>query len=114
MSLLALTFAVLQWRNLVGHDPRVVATQEIDARGRLYVPVERAEVKLRYRSPAVSADVAATETGFRLHMDEPAYGAAPGQAAVLYEDGAVVGAGTIRVPAGRNPGVRSDVEVNGT
>jgi len=100
--------------NTVVVGPRSsLATQEIDARGRLYVPVERAEVKLRYRSPAVSADVVATETGFRLHLDEPAYGAAPGQAAVLYEDGAVVGAGTIRVPAGRNLGVRSDVEVNG-
>jgi hypothetical protein len=31
-------------------------------------------------------------------LDEPAYGAAPGQAAVLYEDNVVVGAGTIRIP----------------
>jgi tRNA U34 2-thiouridine synthase MnmA/TrmU len=36
-----------------------------------------------------------TESGFRLHLDEPMYGAAPGQAAVLYEDDVVVGAGTI-------------------
>jgi tRNA-uridine 2-sulfurtransferase len=86
--------------NTVVVGPRSsLATREIDARGRLYLHVERAEVKLRYRSPAVSADVVLTETGFRLHLDEPAYGAAPGQAAVLYEDGAVVGAGIIRVPA---------------
>ena len=30
--------------------------------------------------------------GFRLDLDEPAYGVAPGQTAVLYEDDAVVGA----------------------
>ena len=76
-----------------------LATREIDARGRLYVPVERAEVKLRYRSPGVFAEVIPTETGFSLRLDEPAYGAAPGQAAVLYEDGAVVGAATIRAAA---------------
>ena len=34
--------------------------------------------------------------GLRLRLDEPAYGVAPGQTAVLYDDGgAVVGAGTI-------------------
>jgi tRNA-specific 2-thiouridylase len=57
--------------------------------------VERAEAKLRYRSPLLPADVVPTESGFRLHLDEPMYGAAPGQAAVLYEDEIVVGAGTI-------------------
>jgi len=72
-----------------------LATHDLEARGRLYVPVERAKAKLRYRSPAVFADVFATESGFRIRLDEPTYGAAPGQAAVLYEDGVVVGAGTI-------------------
>jgi tRNA-specific 2-thiouridylase len=82
--------------NTVVVGPREsLATTTIDARGRLYVPVGRAQVKLRYRSPAVEADVLETEGGFRLSLDEPAYGAAPGQAAVLYEDGVVVGAGTI-------------------
>ena len=82
--------------NTVVVGPREsLATTEIDARGRLYVPVERADVKLRYRSPAVAADVTATDSGFRLLLDEPAYGAAAGQAAVLYEGDAVVGAGTI-------------------
>jgi tRNA-specific 2-thiouridylase len=82
--------------NLVVVGPREsLATRQIDARGRLYVPVERADAKLRYRSPLLPADVMPTESGFRLHLDEPMYGAAPGQAAVLYEDDVVVGAGTI-------------------
>ena len=33
--------------------------------------------------------------GFELLLDEPFYGVAPGQTAVLYEDGAIVGAGVI-------------------
>ena len=82
--------------NTVVVGPReALASHELEARGRLYVPVERAEVKLRYRSPALAADVVPTESGFRLAFDAPAYGAAPGQAAVLYEDGVVVGAGAI-------------------
>jgi tRNA-specific 2-thiouridylase len=51
--------------------------------------------KLRYRSPAVAASVRLEEDGFVLELDEPAYGVAPGQAAVLYDDDAVVGAGLI-------------------
>jgi tRNA-uridine 2-sulfurtransferase len=82
--------------NTVVVGPRsALATSELEARGRLYAPVERAEAKLRYRSPAIPADVIPTDSGFRLVLDEPAYGAAPGQAAVLYEDDVVVGAGTI-------------------
>jgi tRNA-specific 2-thiouridylase len=88
--------------NTVVVGPReALATTEIDARGRLYVPVERAEVKLRFRSPAVPAQVVATEAGFRLRLDAPAYAAAPGQAAVLYEGDVVVGAGTITAGEGR-------------
>jgi tRNA-specific 2-thiouridylase len=68
-------------------------------RGRLFVPVERVEAKLRYRSQAVRATVEPTSSGFRLHLDEPAYAVAPGQAAVLYEDGAVVGSGLITASA---------------
>src|ERR687887_448656 len=82
--------------NVVVVGPRrALATHEIEARGRLYVPVERAEVKPRYRSPALPADVVPTGSGFRVHIDQPAFGAATGQAAVLYEDDVVVGAGTI-------------------
>ena len=83
--------------NTVVVGPREsLATREIEARGSLYIPVERAEVKLRFRSAAVPCDVVPTNGGFLLRLDEPAYGAAPGQAAVLYESGVVVvGAGTI-------------------
>jgi tRNA-specific 2-thiouridylase len=82
--------------NTVVVGPREsLARRDVDVRGRLYIPVDRAEAKLRYRSPAVAASVEETASGFRLQLDEPAYGVAPGQAAVLYDGDAVVGAGTI-------------------
>src|SRR4051794_9578400 len=82
--------------NAVVVGPRVaLATDEVTVRGRLHVELERAEVKLRYRSPAVGASVTSTDGGFCLRLDRPAYGVAPGQAAVLYDRGSVVGAGTI-------------------
>nr|MBA2475297.1 tRNA 2-thiouridine(34) synthase MnmA [Actinomycetota bacterium] len=67
----------------------------VEVRGRLHVPVSRARAKLRHRSEALPASVHATARGFSLELDEPAYGVAPGQAAVLYEDGVVVGSGSI-------------------
>jgi tRNA-specific 2-thiouridylase len=83
-------------RNAVVVGPRqALATTEVNVRGRLYVEADRVEAKLRYRSPAVTAEVVETGGGFRLRLDEPAYGVAPGQAAVLYDGDAVVGAGTI-------------------
>jgi tRNA-specific 2-thiouridylase len=82
--------------NTVVAGPReALACRAVTARGRLHVPIERAEAKLRYRSPALPARVEATASGFKLHLEEPAYGVAPGQAAVLYEDDVVVGAGLI-------------------
>jgi tRNA-specific 2-thiouridylase len=57
--------------------------------------VTRGDAKLRYRSPALPADVEETAEGFRLRFDEPAYGVAPGQTAVVYENDAVVASGTI-------------------
>jgi tRNA-specific 2-thiouridylase len=82
--------------NTVVVGPRAaLATDVVHVRGRLHVPVSRADVKLRYRSPAVEAAVGPAAGGFRLELDRPAYGVAPGQAAVLYDDGAIVGAGTI-------------------
>ena len=72
-----------------------LAIESISARGRLYVQVNRAEVKWRYRSPAVPAAVDETEHGFRLKLDVPAYGVAGGQAVVLYEENVVVGAGLL-------------------
>jgi tRNA-specific 2-thiouridylase len=72
-----------------------LARWRIEASGRLYVGIDRADAKLRYRSPAVAARVATRDGGFSLELAEPAYGVARGQAAVLYEGDAVVGCGTI-------------------
>jgi tRNA-specific 2-thiouridylase len=63
------------------------------------VPVDRVEAKLRYRSPATPAQVEPARPGFRLTLDRPVYGVAEGQAAVLYEGDAVVGAGLISATA---------------
>jgi tRNA-specific 2-thiouridylase len=60
------------------------------------VPVQHAQAKLRYRSDAVPARIHERDGGFRLELDRPAYGVAPGQAAVLYQDDVVVGAGLIQ------------------
>ena len=82
--------------NTVVVGPRsALATRSVDARGRLYVPASRVDAKLRYRSAAVPARVGETPRGFRLELEEPAYGVAAGQAAVLYDGDVVVGAGTI-------------------
>jgi tRNA-uridine 2-sulfurtransferase len=82
--------------NAVVVGPREsLARDRIAARGRLYAAAECVEAKLRYRSPALGASVEATARGFLLRLDEPAYGVAPGQAAVLYDGDAVVGHGTI-------------------
>ena len=90
-------FRVFRAQNAVVVGPRsALARQSVSVRsGRLYVPVTRAEAKLRYRSPGVQAEVRPRASGFRLDLDEPFYGVAPGQAAVLYEGDAVVGAGLI-------------------
>src|SRR4051812_17941523 len=82
--------------NTVVVGPRdALARRRVHARGRLYADVHRAAAKLRYRSPAVAASVARSDSGFSLTLDEPAFGVARGQAAVLYEGDAVVGCGTI-------------------
>jgi len=82
--------------NTVVVGPRAaLARNRVTAAGRLHALVERAEVKVRYRSPAIAADVKPTARGFRLHLDEPAYGIARGQTAVLYEEDVVVGCGLV-------------------
>jgi tRNA-specific 2-thiouridylase len=87
--------------NTVVVGPRAaLARTRVSARGRLYANATRVEAKLRYRSPAVGATVEPTARGFRLALDEPAYGVARGQAAVLYEDDIVVGCGLV-TSAGR-------------
>ncbi len=79
---------------VVGSE-RALARSSVSARGKLYLPLERAEAKLRYRSPALPAEVEPTAAGFRLHLLEPAYAVAPGQAAVLYDDEVVAGFGLV-------------------
>jgi tRNA-uridine 2-sulfurtransferase len=82
--------------NTVVVGPRKsLARRCVHARGRLYADVDRASAKLRYRSPAVEAHVEPRDGGFSLTLDEPVYGVARGQAAVLYDGDAVVGCGTI-------------------
>ncbi len=86
--------------NTVVVGPRsALERRRVTVQGRLYLPVERVEAKLRHRSPAVPATVAETGDGFALELDEAACAVAPGQAAVLYEDDAVVGSGLITASA---------------
>jgi tRNA-specific 2-thiouridylase len=88
--------------NTVTVGPRAaLARTTVEARGRIYASAEHVDVKLRYRSPAVGADVEPTGAGFRLRLDEPAFGVARGQAAVLYDGDVVVGAGLV-TSAGRD------------
>lgn len=83
-------------RNAVVVGPREsLARTRVRAAGRLFADVSRAEVKLRYRSPAVEGTVAQRARGFHVTLDDPAYGVAPGQAAVLYDRDVVVGAGRV-------------------
>ncbi len=82
--------------NVVVVGPREsLARRDVAVDGRLYVPVRRGDVKLRYRSALIPAEIEETRRGFRLRLEATAFGVAPGQAAVVYEDGAVVGAGIV-------------------
>jgi tRNA-specific 2-thiouridylase len=82
--------------NTVTVGPRAaLATTRVAARGRLFADAGSVAAKLRYRSPAVLARVEPTASGFRLALDEPVYGVARGQAAVLYDGEAVVGSGVV-------------------
>jgi tRNA U34 2-thiouridine synthase MnmA/TrmU len=82
--------------NAVVVGPRdSLATTHVEARGRLYLPVDKAAVKLRHRATPVEATVAETEEGFTLELEEPAQAVATGQLAALYDQGAVVGAGVV-------------------
>ncbi|MBD0329074.1 MAG: tRNA 2-thiouridine(34) synthase MnmA [Thermoleophilia bacterium] len=74
---------------------RSLAATSVRARGRLHVPVDRVEARLRHRGASVEATVRPTDRGFELALVEPVFAVAPGQAAVLYEDDAVVGWGVI-------------------
>jgi len=74
---------------------RALARRRVSVRGRVERAVTRVDAQLRHRSATVPASVEPTPAGFELRLDEPAYGVAPGQTAVLYERDAVVGAGVI-------------------
>jgi tRNA-specific 2-thiouridylase len=69
--------------------------RRVAVRGRLHVDTARGEAKLRYRSPAMAASIVPLERGFELLLDEPAFGVAPGQTAVVYDGDTVIGAGVI-------------------
>jgi tRNA-specific 2-thiouridylase len=82
--------------NTVVVGPRdSLAVTRVQASGRMYVDVDRARVKLRHRSTSVPARVAASNGGFTLELEEPAYAVATGQVAALYDGDAVVGAGVV-------------------
>jgi tRNA-specific 2-thiouridylase len=79
---------------VVGGRAELARTQ-VSATGSLFVDVDHVQAKLRYRSQPVGASVTRRPGGFTLDLDEPVYGVARGQAAVLYEGDAVVGCGLI-------------------
>ena len=86
--------------NTVVAGPReALARRRMKATGRLFVPVTRAEVKVRHRSPGVPAAVEPAPHGFDALLDVPAYGVSPGQTAVLYEEDVVVGSGVVSATA---------------
>ncbi len=77
-----------------------LARTDVDVTGVLHVPVGRAAAKLRYRSGAIPARVLPRPDGFALELEQPSYGVAPGQLAVLYDDdGAIVGCGLVSAAA---------------
>ena len=83
--------------NTVTVGPRAsLATTTVRARGRLYADVERVHAKLRYRSPSRLRQPSCRTTRASISTSTtPVHGVAPGQAAVLYENDVVVGAGLI-------------------
>lgn len=79
---------------VVGGEETLGATR-VEADGRLYIPIDRALAKLRYRSAPIAARVRASNGGFALELEEPAHAVASGQVAALYDGDAVVGAGVV-------------------
>jgi tRNA-specific 2-thiouridylase len=82
--------------NTVVVGPRAsLARRHVVAEGRMFATVRRGDVKLRHRSPAVPARIAAGAGRLSLDFDQAVYGVAPGQTAVVYEGDVVVGAGVV-------------------
>ncbi len=81
---------------VVAGPRRALARSTVTVRpGTMVLPMGRVQAKLRYRSPALPATVREVDGGLELELDEPAYGVAPGQAAVLYDGDVIVGGGVI-------------------
>jgi tRNA-specific 2-thiouridylase len=70
--------------------PEVVLRDVTFVEGAVSEPL-RCQARLRYHAPAIPA----VYTEGRLLLDEPFHGAAPGQAAVMYDGTRVIGGGTI-------------------
>ena len=90
--------AVVEWSELLGRYLLVSRDLTMTLNWNHLAPVERADVKIRYRSTPVSGTIGRVPGGFTAQLDEPVYGAAPGQTAVVYDCDVVVGAGTL-IPA---------------
>ncbi|HWH67449.1 MAG TPA: tRNA 2-thiouridine(34) synthase MnmA, partial [Gaiellales bacterium] len=82
-------------RVVAGPRPALARSTVTVRPGTMVLPMGRVQAKLRYRSPALPATVREVEGGLELELDEPAYGVAPGQAAVLYDGDVIVGGGVI-------------------
>ena len=54
-----------------------------------------ASVKIRYRSPEVTATIYPSSDSVEIKLDKPQPAVTPGQAVVLYQDNEVLGGGTI-------------------
>ncbi|HET6173299.1 MAG TPA: tRNA 2-thiouridine(34) synthase MnmA [Gaiellales bacterium] len=81
---------------VVGPRSRLACTRVLLREARLDEGATHVQAKLRARSPSVAAGVEWGPDGLRLLLEEPVYGVAAGQTAVLYDEGGcVVGSGVI-------------------
>jgi tRNA-specific 2-thiouridylase len=88
---------------VVGPRSRLACEQVELRETRLDAGTSRVHAKLRARSPTVVARVEQVVDGLLLRLDEPVYGVAAGQTAVLYDDaGCVVGSGVISPVSARS------------
>jgi tRNA-specific 2-thiouridylase len=94
-ALFVLSVDASRGRVVAGPRAALARTSVTVRPGSMLLPAERVQAKLRYRSPALPATVREVDGGLVLDLDEPAYGVAPGQTAVLYDGDMVVGEGVI-------------------
>jgi tRNA-specific 2-thiouridylase len=79
-----------------------LACASVDVRGRLHTGSRHVDAKLRYRSDTVPAHVTPRRGGYRLELERPAFGVAPGQIVALYDGDVVVGSGVVSSAGKRN------------